>query len=385
MGSPKSHISLSLLFFSTLLILSSAFDASIITYAEKWAQRTNDKVIAMFESWLIRHGKSYNALGEKERRFEIFKENLRFVDEHNADMNRSYRVGLNQFADLTDEEYRSMYLGTKISPRRTNVSDRYKPQVGDQLPDSIDWREKGAVVDIKNQGDCGSCWAFSSIAAVEGINQIVTGNLISLSEQELVDCQRNYPNDGCNGGTASGAYEFIIDNGGINTEENYPYEERDGQCNQDKENEKYVTIDDYEDVPPSSERTLQKAVAGQPVTVAIASDSSAFKLYESGVFTGSCGPSIDHGVTIVGYGTENGMDYWIVKNSWGTTWGENGYIKMQRNVGGDGKCFIANMPNYPVKSGPNPTKPRLSVMKPPSFSMSNDNPFGVNDGESSTA
>ncbi|XP_057468703.1 actinidain-like [Actinidia eriantha] len=118
---------------------------SIITYTE----RTNGEVIAMFESWLVRHRKSYNALGEKERRFEIFKENLRFVDKHNADMDRSYRVGLNQFADLTSEEYPSMYLKTKISPRRMNVSDRYEPRVGDQLPDFIDWREKDRRVASK--------------------------------------------------------------------------------------------------------------------------------------------------------------------------------------------------------------------------------------------
>nr|ABQ10197.1 actinidin Act4a [Actinidia eriantha] len=385
MGSPKSSISISLLFFSSLLILSSSFDSSIITYGEKWEQRTNDEVIAMFESWLVEYGKSYNALGEKERRFEIFKDNLRFVDEHNADVNRSYKVGLNQFSDLTDAEYSSIYLGTKFNIRMTNVSDRYEPRVGDQLPDSVDWRKKGAVLGVKNQGNCGSCWTFASIAAVEGINKIVTGNLISLSEQEIVDCQRKYPNNGCNGGTLSGAYQFIINNGGINTEANYPYTGRDGVCDQNKKNKKYVTIDRYENVPSNNEKALQKAVAFQPVSVVIASNSTAFKSYKSGIFNGPCGPRIDHGVTIVGYGTEGGKDYWIVRNSWGPNWGESGYVRMQRNVGGSGKCFIARAPVYPVKYGPNPTKPRSAVMKPPSYSMSNDNSLGANDGESNYA
>ncbi|GFS35211.1 cysteine proteinases superfamily protein [Actinidia rufa] len=152
MGSPKSSISMSLLFFSSLLVLSLAFDASIITYAKKWEQRTNDEVMAMFESWLVEYGKSYNALGEKERRFEIFKDNLRFVDKHNADVNRSYKVGLNQFSDLTLEEYSSIYLGTKFDMRMTNVSDRYEPRVGDQLPHSVDWRKKGAVLGCQESG-----------------------------------------------------------------------------------------------------------------------------------------------------------------------------------------------------------------------------------------
>ncbi|XP_057503350.1 actinidain-like [Actinidia eriantha] len=385
MDSPKSSISMSLIFFSSLLVLSFSFDSSIITYGEKWEQRTNDEVIAMFESWLVKYGKSYNALGEKERRFEIFKDNLRFVDKHNADVNRSYRVGLNQFSDLTDEEYSSIYLRAKFNMRMTNVSDRYEPRVGDQLPDSIDWREKGAVLGVKHQGDCGSCWTFASIAAVEGINKIVTGNLISLSEQELVDCQRKYPSSGCRGGYPSGAYEFIINNGGINTEANYPYTGEDGICDQNKENEKYVTIDGYENVPFYNEKALQKAVAHQPVSVLIASNSTAFKYYESGIFTGPCGPRIDHAVTIVGYGTEGDMDYWIVRNSWGSDWGENGYVRMQRNIGNAGICSIAKSPNYPVKNGPNPTKPRSSVMKPPSYSTSNDSSLGTNDGESNVA
>ena len=164
MGSPKSFISMSLLFFFTLLILSLAFNAKNLT------QRTNDEVKAMYESWLIEYGKSYNSLGERERRFEIFKETLRFIDEHNADTNRSYRVGLNQFADLTDEEFRSTYLGTPSGLSKTKVSNRYEPRVGQVLPNYVDWRSVGAVVDVKNQGQCGmSVTLPSSIMSVSSL------------------------------------------------------------------------------------------------------------------------------------------------------------------------------------------------------------------------
>ncbi|PSS17269.1 Actinidain like [Actinidia chinensis var. chinensis] len=378
MGSPKSILSKSLLFFSTLLILSSAIDI------ENSVQRTNDQVMDMYESWLVEHGKSYNSLDEKEMRFEIFKENLRIIDDHNADANRSYSLGLNRFADLTDEEYRSTYLGLKRGPK-TDVSNQYMPKVGDALPDYVDWRTVGAVVGVKNQGLCSSCWAFSAVAAVEGINKIVTGNLISLSEQELVDCGRTQITKGCNRGLMTDAFKFIINNGGINTENNYPYTAKDGQCNLSLKNQKYVTIDSYKNVPSNNEMALKNAVAYQPVSVGVESEGGKFKLYTSGIFTGSCGTAVDHGVTIVGYGTERGMDYWIVKNSWGTNWGENGYIRIQRNIGGAGKCGIAKMPSYPVKYTSNPLKPYPYVTNPHTLSMSKDNPLGVNDGQRSSA
>ncbi|GFZ21709.1 granulin repeat cysteine protease family protein [Actinidia rufa] len=231
--------------------------------------------MAVYESWLVKYGKSYNSISENEMRFEIFKENLRFIDEHNADSNRSFTVGMNQFADLTDEEYWSTYLGFKSSSK-PKMSDQYEPRVGEVLPDYIDWREKGAVTDVKKSGSL-CCWAFSAIAAVEGINQIVTGDTISLSEQELVDCLWTPAIRGCNGGNMNGAFEFIISNGGINTDKNYPYKARDGQCDQSK----VVTIDGYEDIPVKSETGLKTAVANQPVSVAVDSRSPAFKFYES--------------------------------------------------------------------------------------------------------
>ncbi|KAI3462731.1 hypothetical protein Pfo_019394 [Paulownia fortunei] len=262
-----------LLFFSFALS-AHATDFSIIDYNQKHVSkestwRSDEQVKGLYEQWLARHGKVYNGIGEKDKRFEIFKDNLKFIDEHNTG-NRTYKVGLNQFADLTNEEYKSLYLGTRTDAKRRfvkskNASKRYVFQAGDKLPESVDWRERGAVAPIKNQGTCGSCWAFSTVAAVEGINQIVTGELITLSEQELVDCDKT-ENAGCNGGLMDYAFQFIISNGGMDTEDDYPYRGVDGKCDPTRKNAKVVSIDGYEDVP-QDEKALQKALAHQPLAL----------------------------------------------------------------------------------------------------------------------
>ncbi|KAJ6834249.1 oryzain alpha chain-like [Iris pallida] len=355
---------------------SSSGEMSIVSYnAEhpvRGLGRTDDEVYRLYEEWLVEHSKNYNALFEKERRFEIFRENLRFVDEHNAAADggeRSFRLGMNKFADLTNEEYRRRFLGVRREGRRLRSgpgSDRYRAGAGDKLPESVDWRKEGAVAPVKDQGSCGSCWAFSTVAAVEGINKIVTGELKSLSEQELVDCDTSY-NQGCNGGLMDYGFQFIINNGGIDTEDDYPYKARDGRCDTLRRNSKVVSIDSFEDVPVNDESSLKKAVANQPVSVAIEAGGRAFQLYQSGIFTGTCGAELDHGVVAVGYGSENGKDYWIVRNSWGPDWGESGYIRMERNVPeASGKCGIAVEPSYPVKKGQNPPEPEPSPSSPPS-------------------
>ncbi|BAT96158.1 low-temperature-induced cysteine proteinase-like [Vigna umbellata] len=355
---PSHHALLVVLSLLSLSFCSFALDMSIIDYDEALLQKT-------YEAWLVKHAKAYNAIGEKERRFLIFKDNWKFVQEHNNGAgNKEFRLGLNKFADLTNEEYRAMFLGTrkKLTSRK---SGRYAFRDGETLPAMVDWREKGAVAPVKDQGQCGSCWAFSTVAAVEGINQIVTGNLTTLSEQELVDCDRSY-NMGCNGGLMDYAFEFIIQNGGIDTEEDYPYTARDNMCDTNRKSARVVSIDGYEDVPSNDEKSLMKAVANQPVSVAIEAGGREFQLYESGVFTGRCGTELDHGVAVVGYGTENGTDYWIVRNSWGPGWGENGYIKLERNLlnSENGKCGIAMEASYPTKSGTNPPNPGPSPPTP---------------------
>ncbi|KAG0491383.1 hypothetical protein HPP92_004781 [Vanilla planifolia] len=262
--------------FFVVVLLAGAIAANA-------ADRSEEEVLQLYEDWLLKHQKSYNAMDEKERRFEVFRDNLQYIDEHNAGKH-SFSLGLNRFADLTNEEYRAQFLGLRSSGRRRRLagvgSDRYRFLDGESLPESIDWREKGAVNAIKDQGSCGSCWAFSATAAIEGINQIVTGDLISLSEQELVDCDRSY-NEGCNGGLMDYAFEFVIANGGIDTEEDYPYTGVDGICDKIRELADVVTITDYEEVPGYSEKSLQKAVAHQPVSVSIEGSGRAFQFYSS--------------------------------------------------------------------------------------------------------
>eukprot|EP01018_Ginkgo_biloba_P013919 Gb_19964 [translate_table: standard] len=359
------------LLFAVLLIASSSYavlgtrDFSIVEY-DPHDLESDDKLLDIYESWLAKHKKAYNGLDEKQKRFGLFKDNLRYIDQQNQ-KNMPYWLGLNEFADLSHQEFKSLYLGTNFDVtrrQRKSPSPRYEYNNGDQLLASVDWRTKGAVTDVKNQASCGSCWAFSAVAAVEGINYIVTKDLISLSEQELVDCDTSY-NQGCNGGLMDYAFEFILNNGGIDSEADYPYKGVDSECDIYRKNARVVTIDGYEDVPPNDEKALQKAAANQPLSVAIEAGGRDFQFYKAGVFTGTCGTNLDHGVTVVGYGSDDGLDYWIVKNSWGASWGEKGYLRMQRNVeDSNGICGIAMEASYPIKSGPNPPNPGPSPPSP---------------------
>ncbi|MQL68603.1 hypothetical protein Taro_000874 [Colocasia esculenta] len=352
----ESSFKLSLVVFLLLLMsLQVAFSAlpgefSIVGYS-KDDLASHDRLIDLFESWMARHSKAYESVEEKLRRFELFKDNLLHIDQFNK-KKLSYWLGLNEFADLSHEEFKAAYLGLRPpSQERREVSSpgafRYAGAV--DLPKSVDWRKKGAVTPVKNQGQCGSCWAFSTVAAVEGINQIVTGNLTSLSEQELIDCDRPY-NNGCNGGLMDYAFSYIASRGGLHTEEDYPYLMEEGTCDEKRGELEVVTIAGYEDVPANSEESLLKALAHQPVSVAIEASHRDFQFYSGGVFDGPCGTDLDHGVAAVGYGTSKGQDYVVVKNSWGSKWGEKGYIRMKRNTGKPaGLCGINKMASYPTK------------------------------------
>ncbi|KAJ9172637.1 hypothetical protein P3X46_015851 [Hevea brasiliensis] len=300
------------------------------------------------EEWMTRYGRVYKDANEKEMRYQIFKENVERIESFNKDAGKPYKLGINKFADLTNEEFkttRNRFKGhmcsAQVGPfRYENLS---------AVPSSMDWRKKGAVTAIKDQGQCGSCWAFSAVAAVEGITQLASGKLISLSEQELVDCDTKGEDQGCQGGLMDDAFKFIEQNQGLTTEANYPYEGSDGTCNTKKEANHAAKITGYEDVPANNEAALMRAAAKQPVAVAIDAGGFEFQFYSSGIFTGSCGTELDHGVAAVGYGESNGMNYWLVKNSWGTQWGEEGYIRMQKDVDAkEGLCGIAMQASYPT-------------------------------------
>ncbi|XP_071714976.1 senescence-specific cysteine protease SAG39-like [Rutidosis leptorrhynchoides] len=312
---------------------------------------SDETMLQKHEQWMVRYGRVYRDNVEKQMRFKVFKENVDYIEGFNNAGNTGYKLSINAFADQTNEEFKATRNGFKFpSKPRSAQTTPFRYEHVTAVPSSVDWRKKGAVTPIKDQGQCGSCWAFSTIAATEGITQLTTGKLISLSEQELVDCDRSGEDQGCEGGYMDGGFTFIVKNKGISTETAYPYKAVDATCNTKAEVVRAANITGHEDVPVNSESALLKAVAMQPVSVAIDAGESDFQFYSSGVFNGSCGTELDHGVTAVGYGTsDDGVKYWLVKNSWGTSWGEEGYIRMQRDVEAkEGLCGIAMMASYPT-------------------------------------
>ncbi|KAG6408789.1 hypothetical protein SASPL_131812 [Salvia splendens] len=344
--------------------------SSLFLFLSQLPTSQSSSISDLFDHWCKDNGKTYASDQEKHHRLKVFEQNYAIVVEHNTRSNSSHTLALNAFADLTNQEFKAKYLG--LSPSANDLIIRLNSRESaneggnlveeSDLPDSIDWRKKGAVTPVKDQGSCGACWSFSATGAIEGINQIKTGSLVSLSEQELIDCDKSY-NDGCGGGLMDYAFEFIIKNKGIDTEDDYPYRGREGTCNKDKSfsygslqlKRRVVTIDSYVDVPAKKEKKLQQAVATQPVSVGICGSDSKFQLYSGGIFSGPCSTSLDHAVLIVGYDSKDGVDYWIVKNTWGTRWGMNGYIHMLRNSGSaEGVCGINTLASYPVKTSPNP-------------------------------
>ncbi|XP_041379493.1 silicatein-like [Gigantopelta aegis] len=283
--------------------------------------------------WKKEHGKRYPCLKEEIKRQSIWLANKKYIDNHNQEAYKhGYTLKMNHLGDLTTEEYQAQYLNPDIL----------------QVPDTVDWRTKNAVTEVKNQGSCGSCYAFSAVGALEGAHALAHDELVRLSEQNVIDCSVPYGNHGCNGGNMYQVFHYVIDNNGINTEESYPYKGRQGQCNF-----QHKSIGGTEagivQIPPGSESELQAATAtAGPVSVAIDGSSNAFRFYEKGIFDEpNCSSSkLTHAVLIIGYGKDNGKPYWLVKNSWGTNWGMKGYIMMAKDK--SNQCGIATDASFPT-------------------------------------
>jgi C1A family cysteine protease len=313
----------------------------------------------LFEAWKTKHAKSYASLEEEKSAFKAFEENSLIIQQHNA-KNLSYTLGHNAFSDLTWEQFKEKHMSELFLNRNPKNARRvHITQAGYKLADAKDWVADGAVTAVKDQARCGSCWAFSTTGSVEGAYAVASGNLVSLSEQQLVSCDHN-GDMGCNGGLMDNAFKYIESAGGITTEADYPYTSgggSSGTCDTSKV-KPAVTITGYTDVPSRDETALLSAIAKGPVSVAIEADKSAFQLYAGGVLdSAACGTNLDHGVLAVGYGTDEGKDYYKVKNSWGATWGESGYLRM---VQGKNMCGIAMQPSYPTGAkavGPSPPSP----------------------------
>jgi C1A family cysteine protease len=320
----------------------------------------------LFAKYCADHSKSYGTKEEYQFRLAQFSKNMKVIENHNSQNADAEQVGINHMVDWTEHEYKKLLgygvqkkghgpLGARGHGQRQhhghhgrhgNETERRHLEDETAVPDSINWVTKGAVTGVKNQGSCGSCWSFSATGSMEGRNQIKSGTLTSFSEQQFVDCSTTQGNMGCNGGLMDYAFTYA-ETTPIETEAQYPYKGRDGTC---AAKGGVVEVKSFTDVTPKSPAALQAAVAEGPVSVAIDASSILFQLYHGGIMSHFCGTSLDHGVLVVGYGTDKGKDYWMLKNSWGAGWGEKGYFRMKRDAkeGEAGFCGLQLQPSYPI-------------------------------------
>jgi len=273
------------------------------------------------------------------------------IERHNQQFKKglvTYSLAMNKFGDMLSHEFASTMNGLKVPNNKTRRGITYVEPANVNIPDSFDWRDEGAVTEVKDQGQCGSCWAFSTTGAIEGAHFIATGDLVSLSEQQLLDCAGDFEEHGCKGGNVGRAFEYVEEIGGIDTENSYPYHAKEESCKFDESNIGAKVLD-FVDIPSGDEDALQSAIATQgPVSVGIQANLTDFQHYKNGVYNNpQCTQDgIHHGVLVVGYGVDNGQEYWLVKNSWGKGWGDDGYVKIARNQGN--MCGIASHARYPI-------------------------------------
>jgi len=305
-------------------------------------------VFPTFAAWAAMYGKVYN--GDEAAHEAIYNANVEWIKANNDDGTQ----GLSPFMDMTREQFNSQYLGLK-SETRVDNSVAYLGKfeaTGADTPDEIDWSTKGAVSPVKDQGSCGSCWAFSAVGSLEGRAQLATGNLQQYSEQQFVDCDKAFGDQGCNGGLMDNAFTYLMQSKGACTEESYGYKGRGGSCQISSctIGLQASQVTGFQDVD-GTEEALQEAVAQGPVSVAVQANT-VFQFYNKGIVkTNLCGANLDHGVLAVGYGVEDGTKYWKVKNSWNANWGEHGYIRLLKGKGSKGECgILSGPPSFPVIS-----------------------------------
>jgi len=315
----------------------------VVLGASMRAERTQ-----LWQDYKLKHSRTYNGKMDVMRR-EIWESNLDWIERHNVEADRglhTFWCGENQFTDMTNDEFR-VYMNRYIM-RNESSNVQFVATAQDPPPASVDWREKGYVTPVKNQERCGSCWAFSTTGSLEGQHFKATQKLVSLSEQNLVDCSKKEGNKGCKGGLMDKGFEYIIKNGGIDTEESYRYKGVDGRC-EFKQADVGATMKSFVDVKRGSEDALQQAIAEiGPISVAMDAGHMSFQHYKQGIYKERQCSSVklDHGVLAVGYGSNSEGDFWIVKNSWGEIWGDKGYFMLARND--QNMCGLATQASYPV-------------------------------------
>jgi len=316
--------------------------------------------LAKFYDWKVAHPDVHIGDGTLFTKFfKNFVANDEIIEKTNS-MGLTYTLGHNDFSHLSNAEFNEMMnLGQSRMASNATAPFVHGPVDVSTLATSVDWTTSGAVTGVKDQGQCGSCWSFSTTGALEGAYYNKYKSLVSFSEQNLVDCDKRTGSPrgtdmGCNGGLMDSAFTWTKANGGLCTEAAYPYTAKDGTCLTSCAKNANVAPASYTDVTVNSDSAMMSALNKQTVAVAIQADQSAFQLYKSGVFTAACGTSLDHGVLAVGYGTyTDGLDYYKVKNSWGTSWGMSGYILFARGASlpsaqKQGQCgILSGPPSYP--------------------------------------
>ncbi|XP_020262545.1 zingipain-2-like [Asparagus officinalis] len=324
------------LFTCFLIIISRIGDANGYTNA------LDSEIARKHELWMAEHGRVYKDEAEKARRFEIFKENVEYIEDFNNAGKHRYTLGVNLFADLTSEEFLATYASGFKKPEpeieESLRSVKYETTVEQtnisSIPASFDWRDVGAVAPVKFQMLCNCCWAMTAASTIESLGKIKTGVLYTLSTQQIIDCDKG--NNGCKPGTVHGAYRYVVRNRGLTTEATYPYKDVEGKCDFTKEKKTVATINGYKTVARNEQALMAAA-------------SKDLQLYRGGIFHGSCGTAVNHAVTVIGYGESSKDKYWIVKNSWSSKWGENGYIRMEKDVPSpSGMCGITEWAVYPT-------------------------------------